>query len=133
MSLFEEASLTPLDRKARSVLGENVVVKALAQQEAFHRLPRYVSEYLLAKYVKPESWQCDLENVKTRIKDALPELSQRELLKERLLRTGEVAIIDMVEARIDLRNQQRWARVQAVQDDRVRIGEKLLTQFPGLL
>jgi ATP-dependent Lon protease len=133
MSLFEESSLTPLDRKARTLLGDRVVVKALAQQAAFHRLPRYVSEYLIAKFVRLESWQEDLEKVKTRIKDALPELSQRELLKERLLRTGEVPIIDLVEARIDLRNQQRWARVQAVQDDSVRVGEAVLSQFPGLL
>jgi ATP-dependent Lon protease len=133
MSLFDQASLTDLDRKARTVFGDNVVVKALAQEAAFHRLPRFVSEYLLAKFVKPESWQQDLENVKNRIKDALPELSQRELTKERLLRTGEVTIIDLVEARIDLRNQQRWAHIQAVQDDKVRVGEPLLNQHPGLL
>jgi ATP-dependent Lon protease len=133
MSLFDQASLTALDRKARTVFGDNVVVKALAQQAAFHRLPRFVSEYLLAKFVKPESWQQDLEHVKARIADALPELSQRELLKEKLMRTGEVTVIDLVEARIDLRNQQRWAHIQAIQDDKVRVGEPLLNQHPGLL
>ena len=133
MSLFEQKSLTAADRKAKSVFGDQVVVKALAQEAAFHRLPRFVSEYLIAKFVRPESWQQDLEKVKTRIKDALPELSHRELLKDQLLRKGEVTIIDLVEARVDLRSQQRWAQVQAVQDDRIRIGEPLLTCHPGLL
>jgi ATP-dependent Lon protease len=133
MSLFDQGALTAADRKARSIYGDQVVVKALAQEAAFHRLPRFVSEYLLAKFVRPESWQQDLEKIKARIKDALPELGQRELLKERLLRTGEITIIDLVEARVDLRNQQRWAQVPAVQDDRVRVGEQLLTENPGLL
>ena len=133
MSLFDQAALTGADRKARSVFGDQVVVKALAQEAAFHRLPRFVSEFLIAKFVRPETWQQDLEKIKVRIKDALPELGHRELLKERLLRTGEITIIDLVEARIDLRNQQRWAQVPAVQDDRVRVGEQLLIDNPGLL
>ena len=63
----------------------------------------------------------------------MPELSHRELLKDQLLRKGEMTIIDLVEARVDLRSQQRSAQVQAVQDDRIRIGEPLLTWHPGLL
>jgi len=69
VSLFEDFPLSELDRKARQVFGEHVVVKALAQQAAFHRLPRYVSEYLIAKYVRPESWQDDLAKVEAKIKE----------------------------------------------------------------
>jgi ATP-dependent Lon protease len=133
VSLFEDFPLSELDRKARQVFGEHVVVKALAQQAAFHRLPRYVSEYLIAKYVRPESWQDDLAKVEAKIKDLLPETDRRELVKERLLRTGEVVLIDPVEARIDLRNGQRWAKVDALGDDRVRVPGPLLEQHPGLM
>src|SRR5262245_15756595 len=103
MTLFDEVPLSDLDRKARQVFGEHVVVKALAQQAAFHRLPRYVSEYMIAKYVRPETWREDLARIQAKIKDLLPELDHRELVKERLLRTGEVTVIDYVEARVDLR------------------------------
>lgn len=133
MSMFDDSSLTLLDRKARTVFGEHVVVKSLAQQAAFHRLPRYVSEYMIAKYVRPEAWQEDLAKVQARIKDLLPDLDHRELVKERLLRTGEVTIIDNLEARVDLRGGQRWARVPALSDDKVRITAQLLEQAPGLL
>ncbi len=133
MSIFDEVALSPLDQKARAVFGEHVVVKVLAQQAAFHRLPRYVSEYLVAKYVRPESWRDDLAKVQAKIKDLLPELDHRELVKERLLRTGEATIIDYVEARVDLRGGQRWARVPALGDDKVRITGALLEQSPGLL
>jgi ATP-dependent Lon protease len=133
LSLFEDFPLSELDRKSRKVFGDHVVVKALNQRAAFHRLPRYVSEYLIAKYVRPESWRDDLEKVQDKIKDLLPETDRRELVKERLLRTSEVVLIDPVEARIDLRNGQRWARVDALGDDRVRIPSSLLEQNPGLL
>src|SRR5438552_5237135 len=133
MSLYEETPLSELDHKAREVFGEHVVVKSLAQQAALHGLPRYVSEYMIAKYVKPESWQDDLAKVQAKIKDLLPELDHRELVKDRLLRTGEITVIDNVEARVDLRSGQRWARVPAINDERVRVSAALLEQNPGLL
>ncbi len=133
MPLFDDFSLSELDQKARQVFGEQVVVKALAQRAAFHRLPRYVAEYLIAKYVRPDTWKEDLEKVQAKIKDLLPETDRRELVKERLLRTAEVVLIDHVEARIDLKNGQRWARVDALGDDRVRVPAPLLEQHPGLL
>src|SRR5437660_3571182 len=125
MSLYDDIPLSELDHKAREVFGEHVVVKSLAQQAAFHGLPRYVSEYLIAKYVRPETWRDDLGKIQARIKDLLPDLDRRELVKENLLRTGEVTLIDYVEARVDLRNGQRWARVQAINDDKVRISPVL--------
>jgi ATP-dependent Lon protease len=133
MSLFEDVPLSELDQKAREVFGEQVVVKSLAQQAAFHGLPRYVSEYLIAKYVNPASWREDLAKVQGKIKDLLPDLDRREWVKDRLLRLGEVTLIDFVEARVDLRSGQRWARVPALNDDRVRVGGPLLEQCPGLL
>src|SRR6266700_3161616 len=97
MSLYDEIPLSDLDRKAREVFGEHVVVKSLAQQAALHGLPRYVSEYLIAKYVNPETWRDDLARVQAKIKDLLPDLDHRELVKDRLLRMGEVTLIDSVE------------------------------------
>jgi ATP-dependent Lon protease len=133
MSLFKDFPLSELDQKARKVFGDHVVVKALAQRAAFHRLPRYVSEYLIAKYVRPDTWGDDLERVQAKIKDLLPETDRRELVKERLLRTSEAVLIDHVEAKIDLKNGQRWARVDALGDDKVRVPAALLEGQPGLL
>lgn len=133
MSLYSELSFSALDQKARAVFGDHVVVKALAQQAGLHGLPRYVSEYLIAKYVKPDTWRDDLAKVQAKTKDLLPDVDHREFVKERLLRTGELVIIDNIEARIDLRGGQRWARVPAIQDERVRVASALLEQNPGLL
>src|SRR5947208_1053069 len=133
MSIFEEVPLSDLDQKTRATFGEHVVVKSLAQQNAFHGLPRYVAEYLIAKYVNPDSWRDDPAKVQAKIKDLLPDLDRRELVKDRLLRMGETTLIDNVEARVDLRSGQRWARVPSLNDDKVRVSAPLLEQCPGLL
>ncbi len=133
MALFDDHPLTQSDKKAHGVLGEHVVVKSLAQEAAFHRLPRYVSEYLIAKYVKPETWKDDLAKIRTRIKDLLPDLEHRELLKEKLLSRGEVTLIDAIEARVDLKGGQRWARVPALNDSKVRVPAAVTEANPGLL
>jgi ATP-dependent Lon protease len=133
MPLYDDVPLSDLDRKARAVIGEHVVVKSLAQHAAFHGLPRYVSEYLIAKYVRPDAWQDDLAKVQAKVKDLLPDLDRRELVKDRLLRSGETTLIDNAEARVDLRGGQRWVRVPSLSDDRVRVGGPLLDQHPGLL
>jgi ATP-dependent Lon protease len=133
VSLYEDHPLTDLDRKAHEVLGDKVVVKALAQQAAFQGLPRFVSEYLIAKYVKPESWRDDLAKMQGKIRDLLPDQDHREMVKERLLSTGETTLIDNVEVRVNLRDGERWAMVPVLQDNRIRIASSLIEQSPGLL
>ena len=133
MSLYDDHPLTDLDKKTVATLGEQVVIKSLAQQAAFSRLPRYVSEYLIAKYVKPESWKDDLAKIQAKITELLPDLEHRELLKEKLLGKGEVALIDNVEARVDLKSGQRWARIPALGDAKVRVPAAVVEQNTGLL
>ena len=71
MALFDEHPLSDLDKKAHEILGDKVVVKSLAQQAAFQGLPRYVSEYLIAKYVKPDTWRDDLAKMQAKVKELL--------------------------------------------------------------
>src|SRR5690349_6472209 len=85
MPLFDDHPLTDLDRKAHAALGDKVVVKSLAQQAALQRLPRYVSEYLIAKYVKPDTWRDDLANVQAKVKELFPDRRTRLLLFARMV------------------------------------------------
>lgn len=133
MALFDEHPLSDLDRKAHHILADKVVVKSLAQQAAFQGLPRYVAEYLIAKYVRPDTWRDDLAKMQAKVRELLPDLEHREFLKERLLSRGEVTLIDNVDARVDLRGGQRWARVPALGDHKVRVSAALLEQNAGLL
>ena len=133
MALFDEHPLAELDKKAHALLGDKVVVKSLAAAAAFARLPRYVSEYLIAKYVKPETWKADIAGIQAKIAELLPDMDRRELLKDKLLARGEVTLIDAIEVRINLQTGQRLARVPALGDIKVRVAAALTEQNPGLL
>jgi ATP-dependent Lon protease len=121
------------DAKVRRIFGDRIVDKRLAQQEAFTRLPRFVSEYLIAKYVKPESAAEDLERIKAQLRERLPDLDRRELIKDRLVRDGQFLLIDSVEVRVDLKNGQRYASVPSLEVRNARIEAPLLERHPGLL
>lgn len=71
-------------------------------------LPRFVSEYLIAKYVKPETWKADIANVQAKIKALLPSLEDREQMQAKLLRTGEILFIDSIDVDIDLKKRWLW-------------------------
>ncbi len=131
--LYDDHPLSDLDQKAHRLLGEKVVIKALAQQAAFQGLPRYVSEYLIAKFVKPETWKEDLAKMQAKVRELLPDLDHRELVKEKLLSKGEVTLIDNVDAKVDLRGGQRFARVPTLQDSNVRVSPGMIELNPGLL
>src|SRR6516165_9929271 len=102
MSIYDETQLGDLDRKAREVFGEHVVVKSLAREAALHNLPRYVSEYMIAKYVRPETWSEDLARVQERLKDLRFDMDHWKLVKEPPRRTGQAILMENVEERADL-------------------------------
>ncbi|GBD35767.1 Lon protease [bacterium HR36] len=133
MGLHEESPLMPLDQKARQVFGERVVLKSLALRAQFQRIPRYVGEFLIAKYVRPETWQQDLARIQERLRDHLPDVDKREWWKNELLRRGQITILDFIEVRVNLRTGQRWAYVRALGDQQVQVGESLLEENPNLL
>jgi ATP-dependent Lon protease len=130
---MEPKEIEEFEGKLKTLFGDRVVEKGLAREEAFFRLPRYVTEYLIAKYVKPESAGEDLERLKAQIRDRLPDLDRREVIKDRLMRDGHFTLIDSVEARVDLKAGARWATLPALDDRQVRIGEEILNANPGLL
>ena len=133
MSQFADFPLTPLDNKVLENLGDRVVIKALARQNALDRLPRYVSEYLVAKKVRRDTWKTDIAELQERIKLLLPSFEERELLKERLLSSGELTIIDQIEVRVDLNKGQRWATIPALNETKARIDATVLEKNVGLL
>ena len=118
---------------ARHVYGDRVVDKRLANEEVFARLPRYVTEYLIAKFVKPGREEEGVAAIKERIKGRIPEADQKEIIKGRLLRDGSYVVIDQLEAEIDLTAGRPWARLNCLHNETLAIDAGLVERFEPLL
>lgn len=118
---------------ARAVFSDRVVDKRLARQEAFARLPRYVTEYLFAKYVRPGHEEQDLRAVKEKLRGRIPESDQKEIIKSRLMREGSYIVIDQLEADVDLAASRYRARMNCLDSESIGIRADVVERFEGLL
>jgi ATP-dependent Lon protease len=118
---------------ARAAYGTRVVDKSLSGEEAFARLPRFVTEYLFAKYVHPGHEQEDLQSLKEKIRGRIPEADQKEIIKNRLMRDGEYVVIDQLEAEVDLVENCHHARLNCLDSESIQINADLVDRFEGVL
>ncbi|CAN5485199.1 hypothetical protein BH11PLA2_BH11PLA2_34170 [soil metagenome] len=132
MSLYDDHPLTALDTKAHTLLGEKSVIKSLASQASLQRLPRFVSEYMIAKFVKAETWKADLENISTKIRDLMPEQDQKEQIIDRLASTGQIKVIDFLDANLDLKTNKRSVSVPCIGQSNVRCPAEITKETPGI-
>lgn len=130
---MDEFPLTELDRKADATLGDKAVLKSLASATSFQRLPRYVSEYLIAKFVKRDTREKDIETVKEKIRTLMPEQDRKEHTQSRLFNEGKITVIDSLDARIDLKTAKIWVDVPCIGDRDVRVGKDIVNANPSIL
>lgn len=123
---------TPLDRKLAEVFPGRVLAKSLSRRQVFHRVPRYVVEYLLAKYA-PDGDEPRVQKVQQLLQERYPGPEQREWVKDRLLRDGKFVLIDELEVQVDLGSGRHTARVPSLGDLRVDVPFELPERFPGVL
>lgn len=129
---MDEFPLTEFDKKADSILGEKAVLKSLAAATSFQRLPRYVSEFLIAKFVKRETREKDIERVKEKIRTLMPEQDQKEHTQEKLLSEGKLVVMDNVDGRVDLKTGKRWVFVPCIDDNNVRLNAETVKENSGI-
>ena len=123
-----------LDDKVREVFDSALIVpKELARRDYFRRIPRYVSEFLIAKYVDPQDPSPGLEQIESLLEEHHPGPGRAELVRDRLFRTGQYLILDEIEVRVDLVNKIYWARIPSLNERHARIRPNLTERFPALL
>jgi ATP-dependent Lon protease len=128
----DEFPLTELDRKAEATLGDKAVLKSMAAATSFQRLPRYVSEYMVAKYVKRDSREKDIETVQEMIRTLMPEQDRKEHTQEKLLSEGQIVVMDNLDARVDLKSGKRWVYVPCIDDNNVRLNADIVKENTGI-
>ena len=100
--------LDTLDRSAASVFDGYLVRKDLVRKYARqYPIPTYVVEFLLGRYcasIDEEEIAEGLRIVEQQLRDRTVRTGEEELFKSRAKEEGSVRLIDIVKARLDVKN-----------------------------
>ncbi|GGM16637.1 BREX system Lon protease-like protein BrxL [Deinococcus aerophilus] len=106
--------------------------KSLAKRRVFHGIPRYVVEYLLAKFA-PAGADADVARVQKLLQERHVAPEQREWVKDQLLRHGQFVLIDELEVQVDLTSARHHGRLPTLGTLRVDIPFELPEKHPNVL
>src|SRR5437899_5689545 len=122
--------LDPLDKLAASALDGYLVRKDLVRKYARqYPVPTYVVEFLLGRYcasTDEKEIAEGLQIVEKQLRDRTVRTGEEELFKARAKETGSVKLIDIVKARLDIRNDCYVAELPSLALREVRIGDDLV-------
>jgi len=124
----------PLNAKILEHLGDRVILKPLTRwNEAYKEFPRYVMEYLVSRYVKPEDPVAGQHKIDRILTEHYAESAKKELIKSRIKEQGQYTLIGQLTVRLDQAKDHYWANVPALGDDTVRISAKVLQTYGDIL
>jgi len=116
------------------MIGDRVVLKPLTRwNEAYKEFPRYVMEYLCAKYVDPINPIPGQQKIDQLLKEHYVESDAKELIKSRIKERKEYTLLGSLQVRLDTSKDHYWAEVPALGDNFVRISAKLLQDYGDIL
>ena len=122
--------LASLNEKILSVFSDRTILKPLTRwNEAYKEFPRYVMEYLVAKYVDPDNPIVGQQRIDKIINEHYVESGARELIKSRIKEEGEYILLGQLQARLDASKDHYWVDVPAIGDNYVRISKKILLEY----
>lgn len=123
-------SLTAADEKVQRLLGDRVVLKPLTRwNEAYKEFPRYVMEYLCARYVDPGNPVAGQSRIDRLLQEHYVESDAKELIKSRIKEQEEYVLLGSLQVRLDAARDHYWAEVPALGDIFVRVSRKVLTDY----
>ncbi len=122
------------EEKIVKLLGDRVVLKPLTRwNEAYKEFPRYVMEYLCARYVDPINPVPGQHRIDDLLKEHYVESDAKELIKSRIKEKGEYILLGSLQVRLDASKDHYWAEVPALGDNFVRIAQKVLHEYGDIL
>ena len=122
-----------LNEKIKRVFGDIAVNKNLARRHEFSRLPRFISEYLLSKYVKDENDVEGLRRIESIIQEHYPDPRDKDRFLAILKTKGILKILDEIKVYVDLRRGVFKAMIPSLQLYGVFVREGLVYDYPRLL
>ena len=133
-TLAPNSTLAPADQKVVQLLGDRVVLKPLTRwNEAYKEFPRYVMEYLCARYVDPANPIPGQHRIDELLREHYVDSDAKELIKSRIKEKSEYVLLGSLQVRLDASRDHYWAEVPALGDNFVRIGQRVLQDYAEIL
>ena len=127
-------ALTALDSKVLDHLDDRVVLKRLTRwNEAYKDFPRYVLEYLCARYVDSADPVPGQQRIDRLLTDRYVDSSAKELIKSRIRESRGYTLLGELRVRLEERQDHYWAEVPALGSSHVRVSSMVLRDFGEIL
>jgi ATP-dependent Lon protease len=131
------ATLDQLDRLAASTFDGYLVRKDLVRKYSRqYPVPTYVVEFLLGRYcasIEDEEIAEGLQIVEKQLRDRTVRSGEEELFKARAKESGSVKIIDIIRARLDVKNDCYIAELPSLALKEVRIDDQFVRDNERML
>src|SRR3989454_5627521 len=129
-----ETKPTRLDAKILEHLSDRVILKPLTRwNEAYKEFPRYVIEYLCARYLDANDPLPGQKKIDRLLEEHYVESGKKELIKSRIRERGAYAFLGQLTLSYDQRTDHYWADVPALGDSHVRVNERVKREFGDVL
>ncbi len=114
-----------LNEKIRRELDGLVILKPLTRwNEAYKEFPRFVLEYLVARYVNPDEPIDGQRKIDRILSEHYTESSKKELIKSAIREKGEYTLLGQLTVRLEASRDHYWADVPALGENTVRVSQR---------
>jgi ATP-dependent Lon protease len=128
------ARLDALNDKILRTLPDRVILKPLTRwNEAYKEFPRFVLEYLVARYVDPKDPLPGQRKIDRILSEHYTESSKKELIKSAIKEKGEYTLLGQLTVRLEAGKDHYWADVPALGENTVRVSQKVLQHYAEIL
>src|SRR6516164_11202593 len=120
----------PFNQKIVDTLGDRVILKPLTRwNEAYKEFPRFVLEYLVARYVDPKDPLPGQRKIDRILSEHYTESSKKELIKSAIREKGEYTLLGQLTVRLEAIRDHYWADVPALGENTVRVSQRVLKEY----
>ena len=121
-----------LRTKIESIFRDLVVDKRQALQAGLELMPRFVTEFLLAK-ARQDNATLSLHEVRDRIRQFSVDADRKEEFKSRLMRQGQAALIGLLDVEARLERKAHLGRIAQLGSMEISVPDNLIEKCPELL
>ena len=120
---------TPLDRKVQEIMSDRIILKSLTRwNDAYKEFPRFVMEYLVARFVDPENPVGGQSKIDRILTENWVDSAEKELIKSRIKEKGVYNLLGSLQVRLDASKDHYWVTVPAIGENTVRITRNILVE-----